>query len=67
MLKTIVLICAASVEPSSCSTKTAVDIVRLPPVLGVICGMSAPSSLTELELRDGRYPKIVCERVGAAQ
>ena len=30
MLKTIVLVCLASVDPSACTVKTAIDVVRAP-------------------------------------
>ena len=65
MIKTIVLLCSVSVEPSACTRRTAIDFYPVPTPT-VICGTGdAVGALSVLRPERGKsYPKIVCERSG---
>ena len=66
MLKTIVLVCLASVDPSACTVKTAIDVVRAPSTSnGAMCGLFGQTGLAATAIRPevGKsYFKIICAR-----
>ena len=54
MLKTIVLLCSVSVEPSACTRRTAIDFYPLPAPT-VICGIGdAMGAATQLRAKPAR-------------
>ena len=66
MLKTIVLICAASLDHSACTIDNAIDKMSFPPTAGMMCPFAGMATLagTELKPGPGEYMKIICERSG---
>ena len=76
MLKTIVLVCAVSIDPSACTVKTAIDVVRAPSTSnGAMCGLfgqaglaAARTNMSAIRPEPGRsYLKIICARDRGAQ
>jgi hypothetical protein len=62
MIKTLILICAATLQPADCTTDTARAVVEGPEV--VVCGGIMPQALlaaTAVRPRD-EYALVRCER-----
>ena len=69
MLRTIVLICAASTSPADCTPTTALDVLAFPPERAAICGAASQETVARMALRPDpgvSYAKTVCERVREA-
>ncbi len=67
MLRTIILLCSVSVDPSACTRRTAIDFYPLPAPT-VICGTGdAMGAATQLRAKPGEsYIVTRCERVREA-
>lgn len=67
MFKVILLICAASLEPSDCQPQTAIDVLQGPVAANEItCGLHSQAYLAEsalsASLSKDSYLKVVCTR-----
>jgi hypothetical protein len=66
MFKILVLICSTAVSHADCQAKTAIDVVRGPPVDNeLMFGLNAQTMIarTDLVQNDGsEYVKVVCTR-----
>lgn len=64
MLSIVILICAANVERSDCTARTALTVTSAPTAASAAaCGLEAQSMIASmLRLEHGEYVKVLCRR-----
>lgn len=66
MLSIVILICAADIDRSDCTPRSALVVTGAPATASPAgCGLDAQSMIaSSLRLEHGEYVKILCRRVG---